>query len=103
MIADTFNQTPDKPGRPSDTSPPDRETVSTWVRDILSDFGALHNVSEDHSLIFDLCLDSLDVIEIGMLAEEEFGIEILDDVVQRFITVCDVVDYAFAQIVEARS
>ncbi len=41
----------------------------------------------------DLKADSLDTVELVMAAEEEFGIEIEEDVVLTFKTVGDVVKY----------
>lgn len=44
-------------------------------------------------LIEDLGADSLDLVELVMAAEEEFGIEISDDDAEKLLTVQDAVDY----------
>lgn len=41
----------------------------------------------------DLGADSLDAVELVMAAEEEFGVEIPDDVAANLKTVKDIVDY----------
>lgn len=44
------------------------------------------------SIIDDLGADSLDMVELIMAAEEEFGVEISDDEGERMVTVQDAVD-----------
>lgn len=51
------------------------------------------NVRDDSSVMNDLGADSLDVVEIVMGLEEEFGVEIEDDEVEKLDTVSDVVAY----------
>ncbi|MBQ2013663.1 MAG: acyl carrier protein [Peptococcaceae bacterium] len=41
----------------------------------------------------DLDADSLDVVEVIMALEDEFGIEIPDEVAEKFKNIGDVVDY----------
>jgi acyl carrier protein len=41
----------------------------------------------------DLGVDSLDMVQIIMKCEEQFGLEIPDDVAEKFHTINDVVDY----------
>lgn len=50
-------------------------------------------VTEDASFIDDLGADSLDTVELIMAFEEEFNIEIPDDVAEKIKTVKDTVDY----------
>lgn len=50
-------------------------------------------VAEDKSFTEDLGADSLDVVELVMALEEEFGIEIPDDDVTGMKTVGDAVKY----------
>ena len=50
-------------------------------------------VTEDASFIDDLGADSLDLVELIMALEEEFGIEIPDTDAEKVVTVSDVVDY----------
>lgn len=46
------------------------------------------------SLVLDLDADSLDILEIVMDIEKEFGIEIEDDVAAKFATVGDLINHA---------
>jgi len=50
-------------------------------------------VKEDASFIDDLSADSLDIVELVMSLEEEFGIEIPDTEAEKIVTVGDVVKY----------
>ena len=50
-------------------------------------------INESTDIIKDLGADSLDLVDTLMNIEEEWGIEIEDDVVQSFKTVGDVVAY----------
>ena len=50
-------------------------------------------VTEDASFIDDLGADSLDLVELIMALEEEFGIEIQDGDAEKVVTVGDVVSY----------
>lgn len=51
------------------------------------------DISRDASLVGDLGLSSLDIINLAVLFEEEFGTEIPDRKVSEFATVGDVADY----------
>lgn len=50
-------------------------------------------ITVDTKLKEDLQADSLDMVELVMAAEEEFGVEIEEDAVREFVTVGDVVAY----------
>ena len=50
-------------------------------------------ITADTTFIDDLCADSLDVFQIVMGIEEEFGIEIPDEDAENFQTVADLVKY----------
>jgi len=50
-------------------------------------------VTEDASFIDDLGADSLDIVELVMAFEEEFGVEIPDDAAEKISTVKDAIDY----------
>ena len=50
-------------------------------------------VTEEASFIDDLGADSLDIVELVMAFEEEFGVEIPDDAVEKITTVKDAIDY----------
>ena len=51
-----------------------------------------HKVTDDASFI-DLGADSLDIVELVMAFEEEFGIEIPDDASEKIATVEDAITY----------
>jgi acyl carrier protein len=50
-------------------------------------------IGETSSFVDDLGADSLDVVELVMAMEEEFGIEIPDDDVEKLATVGQAADY----------
>jgi acyl carrier protein len=50
-------------------------------------------VTEDASFIDDLGADSLDIVELVMAFEEEFGVEIPDDAAEKITTVKDAIAY----------
>ena len=50
-------------------------------------------ITEDSSFIDDLNADSLDMVELVMAMEQEFDIEIPDDVAEKVTTVKDAIDY----------
>lgn len=50
-------------------------------------------VTLDATFADDLGADSLDIVELIMAFEEEFGVEIPDDQAEKIKTVKDVVDY----------
>ena len=50
-------------------------------------------VTENASFIDDLGSDSLDVVELVMAFEEEFGVEIPDDAAEKISTVSDAIKY----------
>ena len=50
-------------------------------------------VTEDASFIDDLGADSLDIVELVMAFEEEFGIEIPDDAAEKIQTVGDAIGF----------
>ncbi len=50
-------------------------------------------VTQDAAFIDDLGADSLDIVELVMAFEEEFGVEIPDDAAEDITTVKDATDY----------
>ena len=65
------------------------------VIDILADFTSLENdmITEKTSLVTDLGLSSLDVINVVVAFEDEFDIEIPDQKIKELVTVGDIVEY----------
>lgn len=53
----------------------------------------VNEITTNASFIDDLGADSLDIVELVMKMEEEFGIEIPDEEAEKIKTVNDVVDY----------
>ena len=51
------------------------------------------NIGEDTSFKDDLGLDSLDLFELAMAMEEEFGVEIPQEDLESIVTVGDAVEY----------
>ena len=51
------------------------------------------NVRMESSFLDDLGADSLDIVEFIMALEEEFGLKIPDEDVEKIVTVKDVVEY----------
>ncbi len=69
--------------------------VESKVREIISEqLGvAATEVTPEASFIEDLGADSLDIVELVMALEEEYGMEISDEDAEKIRTVKDVVDY----------
>jgi acyl carrier protein len=70
-------------------------SVEQRVREIVAEQleRDLNEVTIASSLIDDLGADSLDVVELVMKMEEEFGIEIPDEEAEKIKTVNDVIQY----------
>ncbi len=52
-----------------------------------------HEVTDEASFTDDLGADSLDIVELVMAFEEEFGIEIPDEDAEKIVKVADAVGY----------
>ncbi len=50
-------------------------------------------ITMDSDIVEDLEADSLDVVDLVMSMEDEFGVEVPDEVIENFKTVGDVVRY----------
>jgi acyl carrier protein len=73
--------------------------VENRVREIISEqLGvAANEVTPEASFIEDLGADSLDIVELVMALEEEYGMEISDEDAEKIRTVKDVVGYIEAR------
>jgi acyl carrier protein len=71
-----------------------RDQVLAEVKKIVAEHSdlAASEIQEGHRFIDDLGCDSLDVVEIAMEVEEEFGIDVPDDLTDNSQTVGDVVE-----------
>ena len=68
--------------------------VNKRVIEILQDKLGIDEISSDDNLIEDIGADSLDIIELVMEMEREFGIQILDDEIDdNFTTVGHLIDF----------
>jgi acyl carrier protein len=65
------------------------------VKDLIAESLGVNSteVVPDASFIDDLGADSLDIVELVMAIEKEFGIEIPDEDAEKISTVQDAVDY----------
>ena len=77
--------------------------VSTRVTTIVGDhLGVeLGSLVPEANLLDDLGADSLDVVELVMALEEEFGIEVPDDDVENIRTIGDIVTYVASRSAHA--
>ncbi|MBI5905864.1 MAG: acyl carrier protein [Deltaproteobacteria bacterium] len=73
-------------------------SVDKRVREIVAEQleRDVNEVTNEASFIDDLGADSLDIVELVMKMEEEFGIEIPDEEAEKIKTVNDVVQYITA-------
>ena len=71
-----------------------RDEIQTRAMDVLKLFDKVNpeKVSSESHFVNDLGLDSLDVLEIVMALEDEFGIEISDEEAEKVFTVEDAVE-----------
>ncbi len=53
----------------------------------------VENITRDTSIIEDLGADSLDIVDMLMMLEEQYDLSIPDDIAQEMKTVGDVADY----------
>jgi len=69
--------------------------IEQRVREIIADqLGEpIENVTPEKDFVQDLGADSLDVVELVMALEEEFGIEIPEEDAEKIRTVGDAINY----------
>jgi len=74
---------------------PTKEEVVATVKELITQslgVGA-DEIAPDASFIDDLGADSLDIVELVMMIEKEFEIEIPDEDAEKISTVQDAIDY----------
>ena len=52
-----------------------------------------NEITMDAELVNDLGINSLELADLIMVCEEQFGIEIGDDDIRKFVTVADICEY----------
>jgi len=69
--------------------------LESRIKEIIADqLGVeIEKLRDDANFVQDLGADSLDVVELVMAFEEEFGIEIPDEDAEKIRTVGDVINY----------
>ena len=72
-----------------------KEEIVGKVQDLISQSLGVSpdEIVPSASFIDDLGADSLDIVELVMAFEEEFGVEIPDDAAEKIATVKDAIDY----------
>lgn len=72
----------------------EQEIVGKVKKMVASQLGKPEDeISLESAFIEDLGADSLDLVELVMAMEDEFGVEISDEDAQRIITVQDAINY----------
>lgn len=76
------------------------EEIAEKLKNIVSDQLGVdtQELSLDSNLKEDLQADSLDIVQMIMEAEDQFGIEIEDDAAMNFVTLGDVVAYISTKV-----
>ena len=69
------------------------ELFNSIKRMIVDQLGVDEDTITEDSSFVDLNADSLDMVELVMAMEQEFDIEIPDDVAEKVVTVKDAVEY----------
>ena len=57
----------------------------------------VEDLDEDTNFVDDLNIDSIELLELVMTIEDEFDLELEDEVLENLTTVGDVIDYIDAQ------
>ena len=73
----------------------DRAQITEKLFEIVCDFLELDadEITMESDLREDFDADSLDMVDLIMDVEDEFGVEVPDEILDKLVTVKDVVDY----------
>ena len=76
-----------------------KEEVVSKIKELIKNSLGVkeEEITPDSSFIDDLGADSLDIVELVMLIEKEFDIEIPDEDAEKISTVQDAIDYILGQ------
>ena len=74
-----------------------KDQVSERVIEALVEFGEEPENVKPDSRFEDLDIDSLDLVELAQVVEDEYGVEIKDSEMDQIATVQDVVDFVTAR------
>jgi acyl carrier protein len=69
-----------------------KDQISDRVIDALVEFGEEREAISLEARIEDLEVDSLDLVELAQIVEDDYGVEITDADMDKLVTVGDVVD-----------
>lgn len=71
------------------------QVIEAKIKEIIAEQLGLREdeIISDASFVDDLGADSLDIVELIMAMEEEFGTEIPDEDAEKLLTVQDTIDY----------
>ena len=81
-----------------DTANPTKEQLEARVIDALVEFGEERDGLSTSSKFADLDVDSLDLVELAQIVEDEYGIEVQDSDLEKVETVGDVVELVSARL-----
>jgi acyl carrier protein len=73
--------------------PVTHEEVESKVCQLIAEQLGTRDFTMDSEIVADLDADSLDVIELTIALEENFGIQISDEEAEKLTTVGDVIEY----------
>jgi acyl carrier protein len=75
------------------------QEICTGIGNIVEEVAGVPaaDVTPEKSFVDDLDIDSLSMVEIAVMAQDEFGVEIPDDELKNLTTVKDVIEYVQKQ------
>ena len=82
----------------AETTKASREQIEKRVTDALVEFGEEPDAVTLDARFADLDVDSLDLVELAQIVEDEYGIEVRDSDLDKVETVGDVVELVSARL-----